>query len=235
MEPPRKPDFESPEDRAGATAKVYDPDGLQRDVSLEEADAWWEVELPNLYRDWQEEKAAAGRWERAVDLVREWLAQERLESFVLTDDGHTEAVPAKMWLTGEADRAFFVGTTKVARMGTMDVYTYEGRIVLRQDEVERLILAKLDSPRVDAVETEPVVDPIRFPYMAFLIRAAREGPFAPSGRTPKKVIEGWLRDNWRPELGKLTDTKVENMATFLRRPDDEKGGITTQDPDHKSK
>ena len=80
MEPPRKPNFESSEDPAGAIARVYDPDGLPRDVSLEEADAWWDVELPSLYRDWQEEIDAAGRWEQAVDLVRDWLAQERLES-----------------------------------------------------------------------------------------------------------------------------------------------------------
>ena len=145
------------------------------------------------------------------------------------------AVPAKTWLKGEADRAFFLGATKVARVGMMDVYTYEGRVVLRQDAVERLILAKLNSDRVGAVETEPAVDPIRFPYLAFMIRAAREGPFAPSGRTPKKVIEGWLRDNWPRQLGELKEYKLKTMATLLRRPDDEKGGITAQEPTQKSK
>ena len=60
---------------------------------------------------------------------------------MLTDDGHTEAVPAKAWLTGEADVAFFLGATNFARARMMHVDTYKGRVVLRRDAVERLILA----------------------------------------------------------------------------------------------
>lgn len=64
-----------------------------------------------------------------------------------------------------------------------------------------------------------------FPYLAFMLRATREISFSSTDRTPKKVIEAWLRANWPPSLGEATDSKVKGMATFLRRPDDEAGGI----------
>ena len=40
----------------------------------------------------------------------------------------------------------------------------------------------------------------------------------------KKQIEEWLRQHWPPELGQPSGSKIEYMATFLRRPEDERGG-----------
>ncbi len=46
----------------------------------------------------------------------------------------------------------------------------------------------------------------------------------PGTRTPKKIIEDWLRDNWPDHLGEPTKRKIEGMATSLRHPKDEQGG-----------
>ena len=62
------------------------------------------------------------------------------------------------------------------------------------------------------------------PYLAFMLRAAREMRLGPGTRTPKKTIEAWLRENWPDQLGELSERKIKNMATSLRYPKDERGG-----------
>ena len=72
----------------------------------------------------------------------------------------------------------------------------------------------------------------KFPYLAFMVHATKSGLLTPGKRVPKKVIEQWLKNNWPVELGNPTPTKLATMATFLRRPEDEMGGIhgKGQDP-----
>ena len=72
---------------------------------------------------------------------------------------------------------------------------------------------------------EPSVDERLFPYLAYMLKASREISFSPGERTPKKSVESWLRSNWPPSLGEVTDSKVKSMATFLRRPEHEGGGL----------
>ena len=43
-------------------------------------------------------------------------------------------------------------------------------------------------------------------------------------RVTKQEIETWIRENWPPALGRPSDSKIEYMSTFLRHPEDEKGG-----------
>jgi hypothetical protein len=45
---------------------------------------------------------------------------------------------------------------------------------------------------------------------------------------PKKSIEHWLRTNWPKELGQPSETKIATLATYLRKPEDEKGGLKKQ-------
>jgi hypothetical protein len=83
-------------------------------------------------------------------------------------------------------------------------------------------------PRIVSEEFEDS----KFPYLAFMVEAARKGPFSTVGKTTKKVIEAWLEDNWPEELGESTPTKIGYMATLLRRPSDERGGYPRKRPDH---
>jgi hypothetical protein len=62
------------------------------------------------------------------------------------------------------------------------------------------------------------------PYLAFMLRAAREMGLGAGTRTPKKTIEVWLQENWPDQLGELSERKIKNMATSLRHPKDERGG-----------
>lgn len=67
------------------------------------------------------------------------------------------------------------------------------------------------------------------PYLAFMLQAARQMNLNAGTRTSKENIEQWLYDNWPNELGKVAHRKVEYMATFLRHPQDEKGGYFKRD------
>jgi hypothetical protein len=46
----------------------------------------------------------------------------------------------------------------------------------------------------------------------------------------KKQIEDWLGQHWPPELGQPSKSKIEYMATFLRRAVDERGGHYSDKP-----
>jgi hypothetical protein len=61
-------------------------------------------------------------------------------------------------------------------------------------------------------------------YLAFMLRARRELGLGSKKRLPKKHIEDWIKDNWTKELGKFSQAKAGSMATFLRDPEDQKGG-----------
>jgi len=62
------------------------------------------------------------------------------------------------------------------------------------------------------------------PYLSFMIKAVAALQLSDERRLPKDEIKRWLKDNWPCDLGELSDTKLFYMATFLRHPDDEKGG-----------
>ena len=62
------------------------------------------------------------------------------------------------------------------------------------------------------------------PYVEFLLLASRELNLHPDNRMPKADIEEWIKQHWPDSLGRLSDTKRQYMATFLREPSDEKGG-----------
>ena len=63
------------------------------------------------------------------------------------------------------------------------------------------------------------------PYLAFMLRAAGELALSPGQRIKKSAIKAWLTANWPEELGECSDWKAESMATFLREPAFESGGL----------
>jgi hypothetical protein len=111
-----------------------------------------------------------------------------------------------------------------------DFVVWEGPVLVDRAELEKLLSDGKPQGDTTAGESamssdESSIDTTPHPYLAFMLRAAREIEFAEDRATPKKVIEGWLRDNWPTNPGEATNTKVTNMATFLRRPKDEAGGL----------
>jgi hypothetical protein len=63
------------------------------------------------------------------------------------------------------------------------------------------------------------------PYQEYMELAVIELELAADKVTPKDQITMWLRDNWPPEFGAISEREIDKMATFLREPLDKKGGF----------
>jgi len=97
-----------------------------------------------------------------------------------------------------------------------------GRIYVDQHELESLWAYFWDDsdPKIDKL---PDYIP---PYLAFMLKAAAALQLSADERRLKKEIEPWLQEHWPPEFGDVSKAKekISYMATFLRQPEDQKGG-----------
>lgn len=110
-------------------------------------------------------------------------------------------VPLLQWLSGD----------DAARMGLSSAYP----------EPETGQHPQETAPTPQENDERPEYTP---PYIAFMLRAAREMGLESGTRKPKETIEGWLRENWPDQFGEQTKRKIERMAHLLRHPKDERGG-----------
>ena len=82
-------------------------------------------------------------------------------------------------------------------------------------------------PPENAISEMPYYIP---PYLKFMNSVAENLKLEPNDNRSKKKIEEFLITNWPEGFGQATtknnepSNKVKNMATFLRRPDQERGG-----------
>ncbi len=86
-----------------------------------------------------------------------------------------------------------------------------------------------DRPIVDTPEIQELDDILPSyipPYMQFMLEASAVLELSSEKRTDKKVIVNWLEQNWPDGLGEKSGRMIDLMATFLRRPEDKKGGNT---------
>lgn len=180
-----------------------------------EAMAWWESIEPTLHAEWEVEKSAYTRWLKCLDLMRNELASAELVAFALSESGQFLPIPPNEWIGKQGIVFLRSGVAEFYPPGSHLSFPVHGPVVFERNAI-------LPSEAAALVPTLPDLD--LFPYLAFMVRASKEGPVKSDARVPKKVIETWLTQNWPPSLGKPTSNKIINMATFLRRPDDEKGG-----------
>ena len=91
-----------------------------------------------------------------------------------------------------------------------------------QSRVERIASHQVPSFASDSLP------PFLSPYIHFMIRASRELEIHPDNMPIKDNVKEWLIANWPSEFGALDPNRrndeIEKMATFLRRPEDKKGG-----------
>lgn len=200
---------------------VFSENGKPKPSSEKEALSWWSEVEPVLVREWEEETAANQRWLECRNVMRNELACQRFKAHVLRKGGDFFEIPVAIWLGDMGGELIRTGAAKFRHAHGYSSFEIEGPVLM-----ERLFLQK-EKTEVSKSEAQvaPTINDVRFPYLAFMIVAARDAPFSSKGRTSKKTLERWIRDNWPDGLGEATETKITNMATFLRRPEDERGGI----------
>lgn len=196
----------------------------------ETAFQWWQGILPTLIAEWEEETAAYRRWRACLDLMRNRLSTGQSEAYILLETGKFEPVPEQIW-RGKKGGHFLSS-------GVAQFYAHRG--YSSSDHVRGPVLVQRDFLSEDKPENSgsrvssniaAIVDEDAFPYLAFMLKVAHSDLFEVSSRrVPKKTVEQWLRENWPSGLGDPTPTKISTMATFLRRPEDEKGGVHGKGP-----
>jgi len=228
--------------RRGLRWRVITRKGTVAVDTEEEAQSLWRREKPKLIEMWRREIAARRRFDQVVQRLRSDLNAEVLSSWAHRPKiGDTWEIPAHVWARDDIPSVFELGDNPVAwhnpnviefpAPSNLQRYALilKGRVSLRQSDVQRHLSQTPDvPPPADGTETSVQYIP---PYLAFMLRAARELNLKPSTRNPKDIIEGWLRQNWPDELGEPTNRKVESMATFLRHPEDQRGGYFKHDRD----
>jgi hypothetical protein len=197
-------------------------DNIVTHCSEEEAQKWWLSIEPVLVAEWQQETADCGRWELCLNKMRNRLALGTTPSFALTDSGEFQKIPVQGWVGAKGEYFLRGGSIQFSIPGIVSSYHVKGLIVVPKD-----FLRKVEAER-EVQEPKPANQPAlqldRYPYLEFMLQAVTSGVVPTTQRVPKKTIEDWLRRNWPPKLGRPTDTKITNIATLLRRPEDEKGG-----------
>ena len=61
-------------------------------------------------------------------------------------------------------------------------------------------------------------------YVNFMKKASQDLSLDANTKIPKKELVNWLRDNWHEGLGEFSARKIDQMATLIREPEDQKGG-----------
>lgn len=187
-----------------------------------EAETWWATIEPILKAEWMAEKSAKYRWFDCTALMRNRLANKTYIAWVLEKNGKFYELPVNEWIGEDGSKMLFSGVADFHMPGIYDSFPVNGPVLLKKD----FLTSRLSKP---ASQTP---DLTRFPYVRFLIEAASSNLFAGKNRVEKKLIEHWLRQNWPKELGVPTNTKIATLATYLRRPQDEKGGLKSKGPEH---
>ena len=203
--------------------------------SEEKAHSLWTREKPKLIDMWRRELAARRRHNQIVRQLRGDLNAAIILSWAhRTNVGDLIEIPTHVWARDDIPSVFELGDdVNKWRMPNIIAFStllgshgsplsVKGRVILRQSDIDSYISPPQETaPTPQEIDERPEYTP---PYVAFMLRAAREIGLEPGTRIPKETIESWLRENWPSELGNLTKRKMESMATFLRHPEDERGG-----------
>lgn len=208
------------------TSQPQKPFAISKDDEIvecteEQAEKWWSEIEPVLVTEWEAEKVAKERWAKCLRLMRNRLAAGTYQGFVLDKNGTFEKIPSSEWISHNGQTMLLTGVAKFGIPGMMHLIDRDGPAVLTADFMSAgSVLPTGGSPNLD-----------RFPYVRLLLAATNSGLFTGNGRVEKKVIEHWLEQNWPQELGQSSSTKIATLATYLRRPEDEKGGLRGKGPD----
>jgi hypothetical protein len=235
LQPPERPWLHYGSQVESPKRLIFNEDGNPSYVDAETAERWWSLNEAKLTEEWQAELQALKRWRDASGDVRDLLAEGKLSSELMTESGLLVRVSRKEWRRFSALQIFTTGEAQVYAGNPPFKHTYQGIVLIERQLFDSVVEEHRASPSTNAPPFP--FDPKLFPYVAFMVRTAGEIPSHEGRRLTKKEIEGYLRANWpkNDELGKPTKNKIRTMATFLRRPEDERGGaVNTSSPKGRS-
>jgi len=175
------------------------------------------AELVHLINDETARRAARERGDRSWYVLRQWLFARTVRAICIDDLGNCYEIQNGAWASPGANATLLTGQVK---MNGRDSY-----VLVSQSDLEKVICVGAETVTgiADAEAAESNVHTP--PFLDFMIRAANELGLEANTKVSKKSVEEWLRNNWPEDLGRVSNRKIETMATLLRQPKDQKGGF----------
>jgi hypothetical protein len=179
----------------------------EAEIAVARLDKQFADTMRDIASQLREHTWSAHRW------IRNAAYTETLRTFIFTSHGELIQMPHSIW--GGEEFGGIVSSGRASTVHRSELVS--GRVLVRAEDLER---ALPDQPQGSTTTSSRLP-----PYLKFMVRAAEALRTSADERLPKDKIRQWLRDNWPSELGELSDNKIESMATFLRRPEHQKGGL----------
>ncbi len=147
-------------------------------------------------------------------LLRDALFAGSIKSFTLLPTGRLVELARHIWGSELFEK--LAGGLAPVNDGADAVM---GRVLILVDDLNRSFPPSETRPELEAPSEENFP-----PYLRFMLTAARQLGTNGNTRLPKQQIVSWLEEHWPKDLGPPSTGKLEFMATFLRHPEDQKGG-----------
>lgn len=227
LDPPMRPWLHYGSERQRPKVLTFNEEGKALYVDEVSAEKWWLSIEGKLIEEWEAERSAVLRWKEASNGLRNLLAEGQLIATSKDREGFEHEMPQRLWLAEMAEAFLRNGFARYSDDSGYTVRPFDGVVLIDKASLERVLSG---GPSASHSNEGFEIDGVLHPYLAFMLRAAREIRFATGSRTPKKLIVAWLQSNWPDGLGTPTETKLDAMATFLRRPEDESGGNLRGNP-----
>lgn len=196
-----------------------------------DAERWWHGVEVQIVGEWTESER---RWEQCRELVVRMLEQGEVEAAVHTVHGVVVEVPVAFWRTSHADEALANAYIQRLDLAIDSGEACSGVLVVRENAVKSTGTFMWGTPLSlglgeRAVTQTSMLSLDQLPYLKYMLEVAGSSTEIATGKALKKTVEAYLRDHWpKSLLGAPTPTKLRNMATFLRHPDTEAGGVKKQ-------
>ena len=165
------------------------------------------------------DQAAEPNLREAANWIRNKAFAGELKAYKLNSAGAMNEISSNKWAT----EAYFMAILQYGAYSSSGDHSLDGqKVLLKSDELSRVIA---NNSKVEEIDKSPsALPPYIPPYLAYMLRSISALDLRADTKPTKKQIEDWLRKHWPPELGQASESKIEYMATFLRRPEDERGG-----------
>lgn len=158
--------------------------------------------------------------------LRQSLASGRLHGFLLEETGEFTQLPDTFWRTERGEGALMNEHPLIAQIDGRTAIGYPFVNFEQICDAWKQTYKNKDLPK--AISSENTTLGLS-PYIGIMIAASNHfglvnGQLPDGSRVMKDEVERWLDKNWTPDLGEKSPKMISNMATFVRHPDDGRGG-----------
>lgn len=205
------------------TKKEFSPKGITCPEGI------WSLEAMLRFSD--KEKGEEGQDRKMGEICQDFLhflvTTPTLEVFTISSyDGHKAPIDRDYLRSKSAASDFLRGF--IPNFDGFHVSKEDGEFIFVNRQQYENFLAGRPIAENPVSDIKPEDNPSYIPaYLDLMLKAVKALNLSPDKRANMDNIINWLNNNWPPDLEGKSDRMIKSMATFLRRPQDKKGGNTS--------